>query len=512
MKRFIALLMMILSIGINAQEVVELPMASTKVVVKFAFKNGSVCDPAGKEGLTNLTASLLTETGSNVYSKSEIDDLLYPMAAYYYSFTDKEMSTITFEVHKDFLQEFYEIFRTVLLNPAFSEKDFSRVKSNTEVFVGEVIKSSSDEEFSKMALEAQLFKGTSYAHMKSGTTEGLKNINREDVVAHYQKFFTRNNVTIGIAGNYPKSFVETLRADVKKLSDTPIALTPAPQVKMPDGIHVQLITKPNNLGTAIFSGYPLTIDRASADWPAMLVINSYLGEHRKSYSKLYQLIREQRSMNYGDYTYIEWYEGGGGNMLPETGFPRSQNYFAIWIRPVQTAFSLKGQYPELGSINIGHAHFAMRMALSEIDRVKKEGLTQEEFELTRQFLRSYMKLYVQTPDKQLGYLLDSRFYGMKDYIKEMDAKLASLTLEQVNLAAAKYLQTDNMYITMITDQGEAEPLKKSLMTNTASPMSYSNTIKNSLPATIFEADKKVENFKMNVKTVTIEDPASQFIK
>ncbi len=512
MKRIIYIALFLLSTFSIAQEVVELPMASTKIVVKYSFRNGSICDPVGKEGLTNLTASLLTETGSEQLSKSEIDDILYPMAAYYYSFTDKEMTTVTFEVHKDFLSDFYEVFRGVLLSPAFSEKDFSRVKSNAEVYVKEVIKANSDEEFSKMALEAQLFAGTRYAYMKNGTANGLANITREDVVSHYQKYFTSKNVTIGIAGDYPSDFVQKLKADVNKMNNEAPEIPEIGEIDMPDGIQVQLVPKPKNLGTAIYTGYPLNIDRSSDDWPAMLVVNSYLGEHRKSYSKLYQLIREQRSMNYGDYTYIEWYQSGGRNQLPRTGFPRSQNYFAVWIRPVQTALSLKSQYPELSDIEIGHAHFAMRMALSEIERVKTDGLTQEEFDLTKQFLRSYMKLYIQSPERQLGFLLDSRFYGMTDYISEMDQELADLTLEEVNNAAAKYLQVENMYVTMITDTDEIEPLKASMLNNTASPMSYSNVVKESLPQEVFDVDKLVQGYKLNVKKVVIDQPSDLFVE
>ena len=511
MKNIFVILLLCIGLTAYSQEIIELPMTSTKVVVKVSFKNGSMSDPEGKEGLTNLTADVLTESGSEKYTKSEIDDLIYPMAARYWSFTDKEMTTFTFEVHKDFLDKFYDIFSSLLLSPTFEQKDFDRVKSNTEVFVTQQIKASSDEEFSKMALEEQLFAGTRYAHMKAGTINGLANITRDDVVSHYKNFFTKNNVTIGVAGSYPKSFVDKLKADINKLSDVTPNIPELGEVTMPDGINVQLVPKPNNLGTAIYTGYPLNINRASEDWPAMMVVNSYLGEHRKSYSKLYQLIREQRSMNYGDYTYIEWYQSGGSNQLPLTGFPRSQNYFAVWIRPVQTAMSLKSQYPELGDIKIGHAHFAMRMAINEIERVKKEGLTKEEFDLTKQFLRSYMKLYIQTPEKQLGFLMDSKFYGMADYIGEMDKKLAALTLEQVNTAAAKYLQTENMYITMITDTAEAEPLKESLLKNMKSPMTYSNIIKESLPAEVFELDAKVEAYPLNVKKVDIIQPADLFV-
>lgn len=495
-----------------AQEVVELKLPeSNTIVVKLAFRTGSANDPIGKEGLTNLTAKLITETGSDQYTKTQIDEILYPMAASYRAFTDKEMSTFTFEVHKDHLEKFYEVFRGVLLKPSFAEADFQRVKSNTLNFVEQVIKSSSDEDYSKMALEDLLYRGTPYQHMKYGTSKGLSNITLEDVRNHYQNFFTRNNVTIGIAGNYPDAFVQRLRNDVNKLSAANPPLPPTPQPQMPQGIIVELIKKPNNLGSAIYTGYPIDINRTSADWPAMLVVNSYLGEHRKSYSRLYQLIREQRSMNYGDYTYIEWYEAGGNVQLPLTGFPRSSNYFAIWIRPVQSAYSLRSQYPEMENLQVGHAHFALRMALSEIERVKNNGLTKEEFELTRQFLRSYMKLYVQTPERRLGFLLDSRFHGMQDYIAAMDEALANLTLEQVNQAAKKYLQTQHMYVTMVVDAQEAAPLKQSLLSNKPSPMSYSKAVRESLTEPILKHDAKIQNYKLNVKEVRILTPEETFV-
>jgi zinc protease len=179
---------------------------------------------------------------------------------------------------------------------------------------------------------------------------------------------------------------------------------------------------------------------------------------------------------------------------------------------VQSAFGLKSQYPEMKDVKVGHAHFALRMALKEVKRVKDSGLTQEEFDLTKKFLKSYMKLYIQTPEKRLGFLLDSKFYGSKDYIMEMDEALEKLTLAQVKEAAAKYLQIDNMYVTMIADDQEVEHLKESLMTNAASPMNYSKAVKESLTEEIFKQDKEVENYKLNVKSVSIVKPEETFVK
>lgn len=509
--KFLFAALLLSSIISFAQDAVELKTpTSNLVVIKLMFRNGSICDPKGKEGLTQLTASLITEGGTKDLSSTQIKDKIYPWAAEFGSSVDKEVSVFTFEVHKDFLAPFYEIVKGLMLTPSFTEEDFKRIKSNQQNYVDQVIRSSSDEEYSKKALEDFLFHGTNYQHMVSGTSEGVKSITLDDVKNHYKNYFTKNNVMIGIAGNYTPEFLNTLKADISNLPNSQVVLPTPDKAAMPDGIKVEIIAKDNALGSAIFTGFPLDITRANDDFAALMVANSWLGEHRKSYSHLYQKIREARSMNYGDYSYIEWYDNGGSNMLPATGVPRWSNYFSIWIRPVQTARGLKAQYPELNNISVGHAHFALRMAIHEMDNLINKGMSKEDFELTRTFLRSYCKLYAQTPEKQLGFLMDSKFYGRKNYLSELDALLAKVTPDEVNNAMKKYWQTKNMCVAIVTDKSEAEPLAKSLKSNSPSPMSYSNVLKSSLPKAVLDEDKQIENYPLNVKAVSIVNSADTF--
>ena len=514
MKKIISILFLfILSLQINAADIVELKLPkSDLVVVKLMFKNGSICDPVGKEGLTSLTASVIAEGGTSKMTSSDIKDLIYPWAAYYGVSVDKQVSIFTFEVHKDHLDKFYQIIIDLIKNPRFAEDDFARVKSNQLNYVSEVIHSSSDEEYSKKYLENLLFRGTNMAHLVGGTADGVNSITITDIKSQYKNFFGSNNLTIGIAGNYSDAFLSNLKNDLGGLSKTAMVVPEAGKGRKPNGIQVEIVSKDNALGSAVFAGFPMDITRANDDFAAMMVANSWLGEHRKSYSRLYQKIREQRSMSYGDYTYVEWYNNGGGNMLPRAGYPRLSNYFSIWLRPVQTAKGLKGQYPELKDLEVGHAHFALRMALREMSTMISNGMSKEDFELTRTFLRSYMKLYAQTPEQQLGYLLDSKFYGRKDWLKEADALLANLTVEQVNAAMKKYWQTNNMFIAIVTDKSEAIPLARSLRDNLVSPMSYSNTLKGVMTNEILTEDKEVEKFLMKVTSVEIIDDATTFKK
>ncbi len=517
MKKYLIILSVIIGLFACAEKspvvknTIELPLSnSNKIVVKLMFHNGSIADPAGKEGLTYMTANLVAQGGTQDRSYNDIQDALYPMAAGYYASVDKEVTIFTFSFHQDFSEQFYPILRDVILKPAFDESDFSRLKLNQQNYVDQVIRASSDEEYSKKALEDLLFRGSNYQHMKQGKSESVKNLTIEDVKKHYSEFFTQNNLWVGIAGNYTKDFLGRLQSDLSQLPAVNPNVPAPGKARQPNGIEVEIIAKDNAFGSAIFTGFPLNLTRGSDDFAALMVANSYLGEHRKSYSKLYQEIRQKRSMNYGDYSYIEWYENGGGNMLPVPGVPRTSNYFSIWIRPVQIAKQLQQQYEELKNVKIGHAHFAMRMAIAELNKLVTDGLSNEDFEATRGFLRSYTKLYVQTPAKQLGFLMDSKFYGRENYIKELDGLLAQMTVEDVNKAIKKYWQTENMFITIVTDKSEAEPLAESFKKNLSSPMSYSNLVKSGLPKEVLDKDKAVQDLKLNVSSVKIVNSADTF--
>jgi zinc protease len=511
LKTSLVILGVIFSLQTQAMDVVELKQdQSNKVVIKVRFDGGSVSDPAELAGLTYATASLMAQGDAGGMSYSDIQDTMFPWAASYGVKVDKQVVTFTFQVPAAFIDDFYPIVKSVLLAPDFTNADFERVIKNQQNYVDQVVRASSDEDYSKFALEDQLFRGGNMQHLKQGTSASVSNITLDDIKAFYQQAFTRNNVSIGIAGNYDQGLVTTLKADINTLPAAMFTPATPSTANTADGVEVEIIAKKGAFGSAIYTGAALPITRADDDFAALMIANSWMGEHRKAYSRLYQKIRETRSMNYGDYSYIEWYDNGGRNQLPPAGVPRASNYWSIWLRPVQIAEQLKAQYAELSDIKIGHAHFALRLALREFDLLIKNGLTQSEFEATKTFLRSYIKLYAQGPEQQLGWLMDSHFYGRANYLADMDTLLANVTLAQVNAAIKKYWQTDNLFVTIVTDESEAQPLADSLLNNTPSPMSYSNFMKSGLPAAVLAEDDIIATYPLNVKKVTIVPSAETF--
>src|SRR5436190_21863405 len=100
MKKILSIVInLIVVTNVFAQEVVELKMPkSNKVVIKLMFRNGSITDPQGKEGVTQLTANAITEGGTKDLTKEQITDKIYPWAASYNASVDKEVTVFTFEV------------------------------------------------------------------------------------------------------------------------------------------------------------------------------------------------------------------------------------------------------------------------------------------------------------------------------------------------------------------------------------------------------------------------------
>jgi zinc protease len=234
--------------------------------------------------------------------------------------------------------------------------------------------------------------------------------------------------------------------------------------------------------TAYSIGFPIEVTRSHPDYPALLVAQSFLGQHRNSGGRLYNQMREIRGLNYGDYAYIEYFPSGMFQFEPDPNLGRHHQIFQIWIRPVEPPT----------------AHFALRLALFELDRFIKTGLTQEEFERTRSFLSKYVNLLMKTKNAELGYAIDSLFYGIPNYRRHLREALARLTVDNVNRAIRKHLHSDRLRIVAVTDKGEE--MKSKILSDAPSPMTYNSP----KPDDIMKEDKIVESLKLGLKSEQIK--------
>ncbi len=452
------------------------PSQSPIVSFRIQFLTGSIDDPKGKEGLANLTAAMLAGGGSKKLTYDEIVGQFYPMATSFGYQVDKEMTTFVGATHVDNLDKYYSVISQMLLDPGFREDDFKRIKQDMINALKVGLRESNDEELGKERLYNIIYKNHPYEHYTLGTISNLEKMTLQDVKDFYAKNYTQANLVLGLSGGFNDKFSKEIVADFSKLpkGERVARKIPAPQLE--NGMKIDIV-KRETRATAISLGFPISVNRASKDYAALALVASYFGQHRSSNSYLYQQLREKRGLNYGDYAYIEYFPRGMFQFDPDPNLARQQQIFQIWIRPVE---------PQ-------NANFALRATLYEFDKLVKNGMTKESFEATRDFLMKYVNILTQTKDAELGYALDSKYYGIPNYNEHMKGQLAKLTLKDVNEAIKKYLSTDKMRIVMITK--DAEDLRDQIINNKPGTITYAAE----KPKEILEEDKIISTYPINVK-------------
>ncbi len=400
------------------------------------------------------------------------------------------MTTFTGSIHKDNWNQYLEIAMPMLLSPGFREEDFRRLKDSLKNSLQVDLKDNNEEELGKERLQTNVFAGTAYGHPVLGTAKGIESITLDDVKDFYKKAYTQGAVKVGISGDVSDAMVASLKQALAKLpSGAALPATVVPVGRKARGLEVEIIEK-NTRATAISFGLPLTVTRAHPDFPALWLAKTFLGEHRASNAYLYQRIRELRGMNYGDYAYIEAFPRGMFQFFPNPNTARKAQLFEVWIRPVA---------PE-------NAHFALRIALAELDKVIQGGLTAEQFETTRAYLMKNVFVMTATQDQYLGYALDSQWHGTAEFTKMMRDGLSKLTVQDMNAAMKRHLSAQDLSVVIIAK--DAAGLKDKLVSDAFSPIKYDGA----KPQAVLDEDQVIGNKKLNIKaeSVTITPAAKVF--
>jgi zinc protease len=369
----------------------------------------------------------------------------------------------------------------MLLDPGFREEDFRRLKDAQHNALVVDLRSSNEEELGKERLQASLFAGTPYGHPDLGTVDGIAAITLDDVKDFVRRAYTGAALTIGVSGDVPADFVPRLQRDLARLPAGPaLPAPPGVVARRPRGMEIDIVQKETR-ATAISFGHPIEVTRSHPDFAALSVARAWLGEHRSSMSHLYERIREVRGMNYGDYAYIEAFPGGMFQFFPSPNLARRAQLFEVWIRPVAPA----------------NAHMALRIAVHELDKLVRDGMSEADFQATRNYLMKNVFLLTATQDQQLGYALDSDWYGIGEFTSFMRERLSRLTRDDVNRAVRNHLSATDLAVVIVAK--DAEGLRRALVADAFSPITYDGE----KPAGLLAEDKVIGARKLGIRPETV---------
>jgi zinc protease len=310
MKKAILTLLFAAAAAFAEPRMVTLPGKSPLVTLRFVFTTGAAADPTDKPGVAHLTAEMLGNGGTKDLTYKQIVDAMYPMATSVRVYSDKEMTTFVGETHRDNLDKFYGLMRDMILHPGWRADDFTRVRDESLNALRVSLRGNNDEELGKEVLYNVIYNGRPYGHEDLGTASWLQKAAVADLQAFFKEHYTQANLIIGLAGGYPAEFEARVKRDFGSLpAGRADRFDEIPQPSATAHNHMTLVGK-DTRSVAWSLGYALDVKRGDPDFVAMLLVQSWLGQHRESVGRLYNRMRELRGLNYGDYAYIEYFPRG----------------------------------------------------------------------------------------------------------------------------------------------------------------------------------------------------------
>ena len=433
------------------------------------FRVGSTDDPEGKDGLAALTAACIYDGGSASLSYDEIQDAFISTAATFFGDANKEYTAFTGRVHLDNLDHFYKVISEMLLKPGFHEDDFEFHKTN---LIGNAQQKVFDDgRLSGRALSDSIFQGHPYSKQGSGSVESLLGLTLEDVEDFYTTYYTKQNLILGLAGAVSDEF------HMKVLSDFTNGLPDGtgdkeqlvgPPARTSSNVVIIEQNASDTTSLKIGYGFPMElVARGHPDYGAMMIAQDVLSGGRLSI--LTQEIREKRGINY------DTYAGPFNEGLA----------FQIDVGAVESA--------EV-------AHFTARLVMFQLNKLIKEGVSQDTFQRLRNKLYNNVFLAVDTPRKILNFGVDGIDYGYgTDFLSYARSALTNTTLDNVNAAIKKWHKAGNVTFVFVTP--DAEDLKERLANDEISTITYASETQ---PEDVLLDDEAIKAFPLELSSDNIE--------
>jgi len=400
----------------------KIPLIELEVI----FPAGAALDPAGREGIADLTADLLRK-GAGARGAKEIADVVDFAGGALSASADQDGTRIAAEFLARDLDLALELVSDIVMRPSFTPEEVERLKGET---IGELqaMRENPGLMASRRFIEI-LYAGHPYGHPTAGWEKSVAAITREEIMAFYRAHYRPAHAIIIAVGDFNGGEVMSRleRRFGEWKGDAGTAPHP-PRPASPKGRTVTLIEKADATQSQIRIG-GVGIRRTDPDYAALQVANTILGGGFTS--RLVEEIRVNRGLSYG---------------------VGSRFYPLVEAGPFLISASTKNE----------STLEAIQVTLAELDKFRKEGPTIGEVAKARRYMRGTFAIGHQTPDAMADALGEIAFYNLPaNYYDTWLDRIDAVRVEDVRKAAAAHLPAEDLTILVL---GQAAAISKDLQT------------------------------------------------
>jgi len=303
--------------------------------VNLVVLSGTGDDPAGKYGIANLTASMLTE-GAGSRSALEVADAVDFLGADLVTNSGSDGSAVRLFVPVARLADALPIMADVALRPTFPQAELDRQKAQR---LTNVIQARDDPPSINQLTFARVLYGTThrYGTALAGSAQTIQAFTVDDVRAFYRSVYQPSNAAIIVVGDVtPDRAVPMLETNFSKWQGAAapqhVAMT-TPAV--PAARQVYIVDKPGAPQSQVRIGW-VGVARSTPDYFPITVMNTVLGGAFSS--RLNLNLREKHGYTYGAQSQFDMRLGAGPFVA------------AAGIQTDKTADALKEFFNELNGI------------------------------------------------------------------------------------------------------------------------------------------------------------------
>jgi zinc protease len=389
-------------------------------MMTLLLKVGQINEPDEKAGLAHLTAELLTE-GTKHRTALEISEEIEFIGASLGASAGRDYTTITLSVLKKDIDKGFEVFADILLNPTFPQDEIDRKRDLIKGFLKQ--KEEDPSFLAERAFKKEVFGKYPYGRLIQGSLETIDSIKKKDISGFYSKFFLPNNSILSVVGDLTSEELDELIE--KNLSSWKRGVLPSELMSSAsERREKRLITIDRDLTQANIILGNLGISRDNPDYYAVLVMNYILGGGGFT-SRLMRSVRDDMGLAYDIHSFFASYKYGG--------------IFEVGVQTKNES-----------------ANTVIEEILKQIERIRKEEVTDEELSDAQAYLTGSFPRRLDTNRKIADFLVAVEFYDLGlDYEKKYPEYINSVTKEDILRVAKKYLDPENYVLAVVADQEKA---------------------------------------------------------
>jgi len=358
----------------------------SSISIGLWWKTGSRYEDTSNNGISHFIEHMLFK-GTGKRTAYDIAREIDAIGGTINAFTGKEYTCLFAKVLKKDMDIAIDVLSDMYKNSLFMEEDMDREK----YVIAQEIKMVEDnpEEYIFELFNASYFNNHPLGMTILGTYENIEKFNRDNLLKHFQRYYNPKRLIITATGRVDhNNFVNKIKKvfdDLEIYEDGQFELIPPEPQNRINYIERDLEHTYICLGT---KGLSQIDDKRYA----LYALNAIIGGSASSH--LFQEIREKRGLVYNIYSYVSCFKDTG-------------------------TFGISTSTSEENVLEV------MSLLKEEILRVKKEGISDNDLEFSKDHIKGNLFMSLESSDARMGRLAKNEIYfngyiPLKETLREID--------------------------------------------------------------------------------------------